>query len=353
MNPQHQHYAQLLEKVREKFVDYPLKVTVETYALCNAACTFCAYPSLQRKGEKMPAQLFEKILDDLADRPGRSPQAFGLFQVNEPFLDRRIFGFARQVFDRFPKSKLNFNTNASPLNEKLTDKLLATPNVHLLTISLNDHRPEEYEETMRLPFARTVANVRRLHQLQEAGAVPFTVRISRVGDETSADDDFEQWARREFPLFEVIVLSRADWMGLAPETSSEVPDVGCQQWFQLRFLPNGREAYCCQDGDGHFGKGDVSRQHALDIYNHPGRLRLRQRLPSRKEVAVCRNCAALGTPRKRSGTQPKPKRTVDKKMRSGAGLTAMGVLRMPVRNEQSSEMSPNLRLARIDELAGG
>jgi hypothetical protein len=304
MNPTHDRYVSLLKQVRERCLDYPLKVTIETYALCNAACTFCAYPSLQRKGEKMPEHLFAKILDDLADRPGRWPDTFGLFQVNEPFLDRRIFSFARQVFDRFPLSKLNFNSNASPLNEEVTHKLLATPNVHLLTISLNDHRPEEYEKTMRLPFHRTVANVRRLHQLREAGPLPFTVRISRVGDDTPADDEFQDWVRHEFPLFEVIVIARADWMGLAPETPFDVPDVGCLQWFQLRFLPSGREAYCCQDGEGRYGVGDVNQQHALDIYNHPDRRRLREGLPSRKQVDVCRKCSSLGMPIKRSGRRP-------------------------------------------------
>jgi hypothetical protein len=142
--------------------------------------------------------------------------------------------------------------------------------------------------------------------LYEAGSVPFTVRVSRVGDETPADDDFQDWVRQEFPLFEAIVVPRADWMGLAPETEFDVPDVGCLQWFQLKFLPDGREAYCCQDATGRFGRGNVAEQHALDIYNHPDRRRLRANLPSRKTVEVCRQCTSLGMPMKQTGRPKNP-----------------------------------------------
>jgi hypothetical protein len=35
-------------------MDFPTEVTIETQAICNAACTFCTYPTMERKGNKMP-----------------------------------------------------------------------------------------------------------------------------------------------------------------------------------------------------------------------------------------------------------------------------------------------------------
>jgi len=44
---------------------------VETIALCNAACSFCPYATLERKGTRMSDALVEKIIDDLTGIPHR------------------------------------------------------------------------------------------------------------------------------------------------------------------------------------------------------------------------------------------------------------------------------------------
>ena len=41
----HKHHLWL----REHHMDYPFWVTLETLAICNAACDFCAYPTMERK----------------------------------------------------------------------------------------------------------------------------------------------------------------------------------------------------------------------------------------------------------------------------------------------------------------
>ena len=43
------------------YLDYPREVTIETLALCNAACEFCPYPDLERQGTRMSDALVEKI----------------------------------------------------------------------------------------------------------------------------------------------------------------------------------------------------------------------------------------------------------------------------------------------------
>jgi hypothetical protein len=42
-----------------RYLDYPLIVQIETIALCNAACTFCQYPDLGRKGDKLSDQTID------------------------------------------------------------------------------------------------------------------------------------------------------------------------------------------------------------------------------------------------------------------------------------------------------
>ena len=52
-----------LRKILEK---KPLILAIETISTCNARCIFCAYPTMKRKHEVMPLDLFEKIVDEYA-----------------------------------------------------------------------------------------------------------------------------------------------------------------------------------------------------------------------------------------------------------------------------------------------
>jgi hypothetical protein len=67
--------AQLWRFARQKaerlkavgLVDFPAIVHLETPAHCNAACNFCPYPTLERKGARRPDALIAKGINDLAD----------------------------------------------------------------------------------------------------------------------------------------------------------------------------------------------------------------------------------------------------------------------------------------------
>ena len=71
-NPSHRAYQDLVLALRNgPYLDFPSVLGIETMALCNAACEFCPYPVLERKGAVMPDTLIEKILDDIQNL--RSP----------------------------------------------------------------------------------------------------------------------------------------------------------------------------------------------------------------------------------------------------------------------------------------
>ena len=58
---------------RSPYMQYPAHVHLETMAVCNAACEFCPYPSLERQGTKMSDALIKKVVGDLADIPRNVP----------------------------------------------------------------------------------------------------------------------------------------------------------------------------------------------------------------------------------------------------------------------------------------
>ncbi|MGH8677869.1 MAG: hypothetical protein ACREUQ_05895, partial [Burkholderiales bacterium] len=78
--------ADKVEMRRAIYLDWPAFVHLETLALCNAACDFCPYPTIARKGERMPDALIEKIINDLADIPREIRFQLAPYKVSEPFL---------------------------------------------------------------------------------------------------------------------------------------------------------------------------------------------------------------------------------------------------------------------------
>lgn len=277
------------------YLEFPAVLSIETLSLCNAACDFCPYPGLERRGEVMPDSLIEKILDDIGQIGNRPPFEVNLSRVNEPFLDSRILDISFEIERRFPEATNMFFSNGTPLTEKILLRLSQLRRVSCLNLSVNDHRPKQYEQVMRLPFERTRERLNLIHQMKLSGVLRFQVCLCRVGDGSPADEEFLQWAKNTYPSLSALVTVRGDWMGAVPNiAASPVPDVGCRQWFQLHFLSNGKSAFCCIDSDGRHGVGDARTQHAIhEIYNHPYKRDRRVRTLSRLEVGVCRTCTLL------------------------------------------------------------
>ena len=51
--------------LKDKSQLFPSVLQIQTINRCNGACEFCPYPSLERKGERMPDSLVDKVLRDI------------------------------------------------------------------------------------------------------------------------------------------------------------------------------------------------------------------------------------------------------------------------------------------------
>lgn len=280
----------------DAYLDWPAIVHMETIAICNAACGFCPYPGLERKGVKMSDALIEKIINDLADIPRGVPFQLAPYKVSDPFLEVRLFDILELVNSRLPNADISIITNGSPLTEKKIEQLRRIRNIKYLSVSLNCDNEEEYEAVMKIPFSRTIERLRILHRKKAGGEVGFPVRLTRVSENRLSDSEFVAWAKSNFPEFMVAILPRNDWIGEIPSGQGidQVPDAPCHRWFDLSITATGKVAMCCMDGQAQYPKGDVNTQHALDIYNQPRLRELRQSLISRRHAAdPCNRCTYL------------------------------------------------------------
>jgi radical SAM protein with 4Fe4S-binding SPASM domain len=242
----------------------------------------------------MSDALIEKIITDLTDIPRHVPFQLSPFKVNEPFLDTRLFDILKTVNEKLPHANIALTSNASPLTPKNLQKLNEIERIGYLWISFNDHRPEQYTQTMQLPWERTIERLNMIHQAKADGRFTPRVILSRVGDNTQADVEFVQWVAQHFPLFGTHVFQRGGWLGQANvELNTPVPNTGCVRWFDLSITSTGKVAHCCMDGKAEWSIGDVNQQHVLEVYNNPEYKVLREKTNSRLSVSPCNTCTFL------------------------------------------------------------
>ena len=288
------YQAGIERKRASAYMDYPSHVHLETMAKCNAACTFCPYPDLERQGEKMDDALIAKVIGDLADIPQSLGFQLSPFKVSEPFLDVRLFDILGDVNTRLPNASLTLTTNGAPVTEKTLTKLSAVRRLGYLWISFNDHREEAYEATMRLPYARTIERLDLIHRWRADGRLPCRVVLSRVGDGSPVDMDFQRWVAATYPAFGSSVMPRGDWIGqVADAGAPKPPNIACSRWFELSITATGVVAHCCMDGHAEHPIGDVRERHALQIYNDPHYRRLREATATRMDASPCDRCSFL------------------------------------------------------------
>jgi len=277
---------------RSPYLDYPQEVHIETLAMCNAACTFCPYPHMERQGDRMPDELIDKIISDLRQIPSGVPFNIAPFKVNEPFLDKRIFDVCAKINAALPNAQLRLFTNGSPLTEGIVEKTAAIKNVAHLWISLNEVEAQAYEKLMGLPLERTLARLDMLHALVREKRFPHPVTISRVTDGSERDLAFLTFVQQRYPLFKPFMIGAGNWTGQVDvATGRRVPPAGCFRWFELSIMASGKVALCCMDGEEKHVIGDVNTQSVLEVYNSPGYRKMRQFTFSRKAAAApCDSC---------------------------------------------------------------
>lgn len=277
-------------KLREHYLDWPYEVSLETFAKCIAACTFCPYTTLERIGTKMPDELIDSIIEELKDHP--HPFLISPFKVNEPFLDKRLIPICRKINEQLPNAILWLFSNGSALTEKHIDEVATLRRVTHLWISLNEYEADTYKATMGLDFNRTVANLDLLHSKKASGAFPWTVMISRVRQAfipNDADNAFVAFVQDRWPLFGVHLIKRDSWLGFTEPNDPEVPDAPCSRWFELSVMATGKVSLCCMDGEGAYTIGDI-RDGVFATYNAPHWRERRLKMLSRKGINPCSTC---------------------------------------------------------------
>jgi len=151
---------------------FPLKVQVQTYTRCNAACTMCPYPAITGEPgyahQRMDEGLYRDLLSQLA---GRGVQRFSPFLMNEPLLDKRLPDWLALAREALPTTTLGLFTNGAALTPELARRL-ADAGTDELCVSVHGFESTTYQGVMAgLSFDRVFANLRAVTELHRCGAL--------------------------------------------------------------------------------------------------------------------------------------------------------------------------------------
>lgn len=276
----------------------PREVSIETLALCNAACIFCPYPTLARQGVQLESTILYRLIDEMKD--WRQPFFISPFKVNEPLLDVRLKDVCQTIASSIPLAMLRLFTNGQPLATKQIDWIEALPvgRVEHLWVSLNSTDALEYGKLMKCSFSIVLDHLNELHNRVVKGTFKHPVTLSRViqggpqgqvlGD---ADCVFARDILVRWPRFHTHLIKRDSWLGYVTPSDLRVPNHACARWQELSITAEGKAVLCCMDGKGEYVLGDVHTQSLLEIYNSAACRQYREQLNRRGGLAPCATCS--------------------------------------------------------------
>ena len=277
-----------------------LHIFIEVCSICNARCVFCQYPDCGRPLQRMPDEIFEKIMARLKEED-INPPIIELHMLGEPFLDPNIFKKVDRLHQAFPLAVIKINSNFNSVTGEILEALLDSP-VNLLNISLNAANPDTYQQLMGLDYQRTVNNINRLLELR---ALRGPKQKHRLQIQTSivlcSLNRKEKWKfirqwwgkvdslrlQRVSPWTPKIKDQRSKWIG----KRNYYP---CADIFtRMPIFSNGDYGLCCQDASGIVHK-NVMDTKILDAFNGEVFTKIRQAQLAGHYPPMCEKCLMGG-----------------------------------------------------------
>ncbi len=290
----HRRVINLYEDEICRYLGKPKAVELETVAGCNARCSMCWVPKMERTTGVMSDDLFTKLLDDLMEI---EPEVVCPFNCGEPLLDKKILERIEEIGRRLPHARLVLFTNAALLDEEKIRRVFAL-NVASLNISFNAGARESYERIMGLDYDRVMENIHRVIELNTGATIGMS--FIRVEENKGEEPLFREMCR-ELGV-EARVYEHHDFGGRFKLTSSYrfrramdfiMPPAPCGKALgTMTILVDGRVALCCRDCEGEEILGDAKEKSLLEVWNSErGReLRKLMLLGRRHEIPLCRLC---------------------------------------------------------------
>lgn len=234
------------------------QIEIETINRCNNTCSFCP---VNRNIDTRPYKLMdEKLFIDIVRQLNNLNYSgiVGLFSNNEPFLDNRIFEFARIARELVPRASLRIMTNGL---------LMSVEKLNLIMKYLDILVIDNYQDDLGMT-----------KQTKEIYDYCLNNNIYQ--------DKLQIWLRKKSE----ILTTRA---GQA-KNREEIKPLACScdyPFTQFVIRPDGKVSLCCNDALGIMTLGDLNQQTITEIWNGETFQEIRKKLlMGRKNIKLCSQC---------------------------------------------------------------
>jgi hypothetical protein len=279
--------------------EYRLRyVSVETCSNCTQGCYFCPVGSAPRATELMPTELYESIVDQLADhRP--TLEGVGLSNYNEPTADRRFVDqVALLLRHDLPASVLS---NGSGFTPDKVDAVVELGGLAYLGINISTLDRERYAADRGKDHLPRV--LEHLDYMKDR-PVAATMALVVLGHDDDAhrreiDALAERFAGSNFEVRPFDIMDRAGWLdvGIGPKAPHirlrGCDNLGSRPLEHLHITAAGRVVFCCEDYDEIHTVGDLATQTIDEVLSGDEIARLRRWSYGIDEAPpdfMCRNC---------------------------------------------------------------
>lgn len=276
------------------------EIELEFTNRCNAACVACPRHDMPKYGVMTHATLDSILGLYQAVAEGPTDTSWVAHRVTvagggDPLIHPKAASFIERIADR--GFAVHLITNAFAATERRVEQLVHS-GLGSIAVSFWGIEPEEYERSMRLPYARTLRNVERLAQRAGEHNIPLIVTWVRTATLTSSTEAIAAfWAERGIA---VDITDNQMWNrgGLLadgpkdPTTELLLPDPSREIWcadlaFSDTWTWDGSCVMCCctyftttREVLGH-----VNRDSHTDLKRRKRELLARRPLP-----AMCQTC---------------------------------------------------------------
>lgn len=234
---------------------------LETVNRCNGKCAFCPANVRDEKREykKMSDDLFSKIIDELVDINWTG--TIFLQVNNEPLLDKRLMGFAKEIKQKRPDCKICIISNGTLLN---IEKVRAMVSL-IDELVIND-----YSDKYRL-----AAHLKEIYQYVKKNPREFAAMEISISRRYSGE----------------ILATRAGNAPNKPKKNNHVVAPCVYPFTDLIIFPDGKVGMCCNDCFEVSEFGDVNQNRLLDIWNNEKFTALRKAMrQGRESYPFCKEC---------------------------------------------------------------
>jgi radical SAM protein with 4Fe4S-binding SPASM domain len=282
-----------------RYPDFPSQVYIELTNACNARCTICATPDMERKRTVMSMELFRRIIDEC----GQSGAARILpFLHGESLLVPDVLEYFRYIRQAAPQAHVNLTTNGSKLGPKLAEAFLKENLLDSLIVSVDGPDQETFERIrvgLRYDEVRqNILHFMRRRREMDKTLPTVSIAMVTVSENRHLREEFKRaWAEADEVRFSVFF----NWAGKLQNQGRALHKVNyCERLQQyMTVLADGRVAMCCFDSEAQFLVGDTNRHTLREIWHSESMKEKRRLLYERdfKDLSLCAGCDYINHPR--------------------------------------------------------